>query len=325
MATPMESTDRRVLAELGDRLARQRLNRNLTQDQLAREAGVSKRTVVRLENGQSSQVTNLVRILRALSLLGNLDVLVPAPLASPIEDLGQTRKPSPALARRQEPPSPFQLDVGAMKADAPEATPWRTVAEVRMWGRQIGAVSIDGPGTSASFEYTDAFARSGIEVAPLMMPLSRQIYTFPDLPRVSFHGLPGMLADALPDKFGNAVIDAWLAAGGRLPQDIDAVERLCYTGAVGRLEFKPTLGPRSRKSTPVKVDALVELAAEVLRSRRSLHASFADTGRQHALRQILLVGASAGLAPKRLSPGIRARTKSGPARSRRRRGSSTGC
>ena len=63
-----------------------------------------------------------------------------------------------------------------------------------------------------------------------MMPLSKQIYTFPDLPQVSFHGLPGMLADALPDKFGNAVIDAWLAAGGRLPQDIDAVERLCYTG-----------------------------------------------------------------------------------------------
>ncbi len=81
------TTDRRVLAELGDRLARHRLNRNLTQDQLAREAGVSKRTVVRLENGQSSQVTNLVRILRALDLLGNLDALVPAPLASPIEAL----------------------------------------------------------------------------------------------------------------------------------------------------------------------------------------------------------------------------------------------
>ena len=83
----METTDQRVLAELGDRLARHRLNRNLTQDQLAREAGVSKRTIVRLENGQSSQVTNLVRVLRALGLLGNLDALVSAPLASPIEAL----------------------------------------------------------------------------------------------------------------------------------------------------------------------------------------------------------------------------------------------
>jgi putative transcriptional regulator len=99
MAIPMETTDRRVLAELGDRLARYRLNRNLTQDQLAREAGVSKRTVVRLESGQSSQVTNLVRVLRALGLLGNLDALVPAPLASPIEALK-------AKARRRHRASP---------------------------------------------------------------------------------------------------------------------------------------------------------------------------------------------------------------------------
>jgi transcriptional regulator with XRE-family HTH domain len=87
MAMPIETTDQRVLAELGDRLARHRLKRNLTQDQLAREAGVSKRTVVRLENGQSSQMTNLIRVLRALGLLGNLDALVSAPLASPIEAL----------------------------------------------------------------------------------------------------------------------------------------------------------------------------------------------------------------------------------------------
>jgi transcriptional regulator with XRE-family HTH domain len=96
----METTDRQVLAELGDRLARHRLNRNLTQDQLARKAGVSKRTIVRLENGQSSQVTNLVRVLRALGLLGNLDVLVPAPVASPIEALKakarERRRASPA-------------------------------------------------------------------------------------------------------------------------------------------------------------------------------------------------------------------------------------
>jgi serine/threonine-protein kinase HipA len=165
-----------------------------------------------------------------------------------------------------------------------------------MWGRQIGAVSSDGPGMVATFQYTDAFAGSGIEVAPLMMPLSKRIYAFSDLAAVSFHGLPGMLADALPDKFGNAVIDAWLAAQGRLPQDIDAVERLCYTGArgMGALEFKPAQGPHSRKSTPVQIDALVNLAADVLRNRENLQASFADTQREHALREILRVGASAG-------------------------------
>lgn len=171
-----------------------------------------------------------------------------------------------------------------------------TVAEVRMWGRQIGAVSVEGPGQAATFEYTRAFMASGIEVAPLMMPLSGRIYSFPALPRVSFHGLPGMLADALPDRFGNAVIDAWLAAQGRLPQDIDAVERLCYTGSrgIGALEFKPAQGPQSRVSSPIRIDALVELAGEVLANRRDLRASFADPDKEHALREILRVGASAG-------------------------------
>jgi transcriptional regulator with XRE-family HTH domain len=100
MVINTERTDRQVLAELGDRLARYRLNRNLSQDQLAREAGLSKRTVVRLENGQSSQVNNLVRVLRALGLLGNVDALVPAPFASPIEALKaktrERRRASPA-------------------------------------------------------------------------------------------------------------------------------------------------------------------------------------------------------------------------------------
>lgn len=100
MAMPIESTDRRVLTELGERLGRYRLNRNLTQDRLAREAGVSKRTIVRLENGESSQLTNLVRVLRALGLLANMDALVPAPLTSPVEALKvktrERRRASPA-------------------------------------------------------------------------------------------------------------------------------------------------------------------------------------------------------------------------------------
>lgn len=171
-----------------------------------------------------------------------------------------------------------------------------TLAEVRLWGRTIGAVSIAGPGQVAAFEYDPAFQTSGIEVSPLVMPLARRIYTFPELPSASFHGLPGMLADALPDKFGNAVIDAWLAAQGRLPQDIDAVERLCYTGqrGIGALEFRPVLGPPAGQSRPLKVDALVALASEVLRTRENLHASFADPDKEQALREILRVGASAG-------------------------------
>jgi len=85
-------TDRNVLAELGDRLSRHRLDRNLTQEQLAREAGVSKRTVIRLENGESSQLTNLIRVPRVLGLLANLDALVPAPLVSPLAQLKSRAK-----------------------------------------------------------------------------------------------------------------------------------------------------------------------------------------------------------------------------------------
>ncbi len=178
-----------------------------------------------------------------------------------------------------------------------------SVAEVRMWGKRIGAVSIEGPGQVASFEYTEAFSQSGIEIAPLMMPLSdaalpsgNRIFRFPELPMETFHGLPGLLADALPDKFGNAVIDAWLASEGRLPGEMDAVERLCYTGGrgMGTLEFRPTRGPKVDESTPLQIEALVELASEVLQSRKGLTASFSEAGREHALRDILRVGSSAG-------------------------------
>ena len=92
---------------------------------------------------------------------------------------------------------------------------------------------MDEGGDVARFQYDPEFARSGIEVSPLMMPLGDRIFSFPELPLRTFHGLPGLLADSLPDKFGNALIDAWLATQGRTPQSFNAVERLCYTGARG--------------------------------------------------------------------------------------------
>jgi hypothetical protein len=88
------------------------------------------------------------------------------------------------------------------------------LAEVRLWGRTIGAVSLLDGEEIARFEYDAAFAQSGIQVAPLVMPLARRVYRFPELARSTFHGLPGLLADSLPDKFGNALIDAWLASQG---------------------------------------------------------------------------------------------------------------
>jgi len=171
-----------------------------------------------------------------------------------------------------------------------------TVAEVRLWGRTIGAVSIDDRSPYASFEYASDFVDSGIQVAPLTMPLSDQVFRFPELPRKTFYGLPGLLADSLPDRFGTALIEAWLATQGRHPSDFNSVERLCYTGrrGMGALEFHPITGPRARPSHRVEVDALVSLASEVLSQRDRLVTSFADREKEDALKAILRVGTSAG-------------------------------
>ena len=171
-----------------------------------------------------------------------------------------------------------------------------TIAEVKLWGRTIGAVALEADASVAAFEYEPAFAASGIEVSPLTMPLSSQVYTFPALSRDTFLGLPGLLADSLPDRFGNALIDAWLATQGRTPDSFNAVERLCYTGSrgMGALEFVPAVGPATRQAARVQIDELVGLASEILSQRDNLQASFGDQDREEALRDILRVGTSAG-------------------------------
>jgi serine/threonine-protein kinase HipA len=169
-----------------------------------------------------------------------------------------------------------------------------SLAEVWLWGTRIGVVSLADGDPIANFEYDPAFLKSGIEIAPLEMPLDRRVYRFPGLSQESFSGLPGLLADSLPDRYGNALIDAWLATQGRRPGDFDAVERLCYLGrrGMGALEFKPATGPKPTTSHRLDVEALVELTAEVLAKRSDLTVSL--RGRQEAMREILRVGTSAG-------------------------------
>jgi serine/threonine-protein kinase HipA len=171
-----------------------------------------------------------------------------------------------------------------------------TIAEVRLWGRRVAAVSMADATGVAAFQYDPEFVHSGIELSPIVLPLSSRIYSFPSLPRISFHGLPGLLADSLPDKFGNALIDAWLATQGRTPESFDPVERLCYIGmrGMGALEFAPATGPRPRRSTRIRVDALVTLASEILMHRSTISASFTQRRRSEALKEILRVGTSAG-------------------------------
>jgi serine/threonine-protein kinase HipA len=129
------------------------------------------------------------------------------------------------------------------------------------------------------------------------MPLAAgRRYSFPALSEQSFGGLPGLLADSLPDRYGNALIDAWLAVRGEAPGDFDPVRRLGYIGerGMGALEFAPATGPRPTRSHALDVEALVELAAEVLAERRDLAVFLGDPSREDALREILRVGTSAG-------------------------------
>ena len=170
------------------------------------------------------------------------------------------------------------------------------IAEVQLWGRTIGAVLQEEGRHVATFQYDPTFAESGIEISPLMMPLRKQVYEFPELPRAAFHGLPGLLADSLPDKFGNDLINAWLATQGRSQESFSSVGRLCLTGTrgMGALEFAPILGPKQSKSVKIEIDALVRLASQVLTHRNDLKGNFAGAAKKKALEEILLVGTSAG-------------------------------
>ncbi len=171
-------------------------------------------------------------------------------------------------------------------------------AEVRLWNRRIGAVYWDDQRQHAVFEYAPKFRRSDIELSPVVMPLGDAIYRFPELARSSFYGLPGLLADSLPDDFGNAVIDQWLLREGRDRASFSPVERLCYIGqrGTGALEFRPSMRTATRSSVPVEISALAQLAQHVLDLRDGLkiRVQGTDTDYSRALDEILRVGTSAG-------------------------------
>jgi serine/threonine-protein kinase HipA len=165
-------------------------------------------------------------------------------------------------------------------------------ASVHLFGSRIAAVTWSAARECAVFEYDEDFMRSGIEVAPLMMPCVRRRYEFPQLPRDTFKGLPGMLADCLPDRFGNKLIDKWLALQGRSAASFHPVERLCYLGsrAMGALEFVPSAGLEEGDEA-LEIAALVALANEVLSERKQIRVSMTKAD---AMAGILRVGTSAG-------------------------------
>lgn len=169
-------------------------------------------------------------------------------------------------------------------------------ARVILWGSDIGAVTWLHDQNIGVFQYTPEFAESRIEVAPLTMPLRAAPYQFPSLSEETFKGLPGLLADSLPDKFGNTLINAWLSQQGRDTGSFTPVERLCYTGnrGMGALEFKPLLNEAPSSARQVDIDALVTLANRVLDDRVALKGKFSEEDDQQVIEDILRVGTSAG-------------------------------
>ena len=165
--------------------------------------------------------------------------------------------------------------------------------EVRIWEQRVGAVALDPKLGCYAFEYAPAFVRSGIELAPLTMPLAaaREPFVFPTLPESTYLGLPGLVADALPDSFGNNLIDAWMAAHGVEKSAITSLDRLAYMGkrSMGALEFKPVRGPSRAMATALEISALVESARRAVRGDLGN-----DALAEAALAQIIQVGTSAG-------------------------------
>ncbi len=168
-----------------------------------------------------------------------------------------------------------------------------SVVEVRIWGQLVGAVARDPRLDYYAFEYAPEFIASGVELAPLTMPLSAagNAFIFNDLPTATFQRLPAMLADALPDDFGNGLIDAWMATKGIAKDAITPLDRLAYMGkrGMGALEFRPARGPTAKSSTAVQLSRLVESA------RQAIHGELNnDRNASAALKQLIQVGTSAG-------------------------------
>lgn len=164
---------------------------------------------------------------------------------------------------------------------------------------EVGALSFDSEQGFGAFEYTPEFFRSGVELAPLTMPLKKQIYSFPELSGPTFHGLPGLVADSLPDDFGNAVLNAWVANRGLQPRDITPLQRLQYTGkrGMGALEYRPATRVRGfEQLQKVDIAALTEIAQDVLDSRARFQSELPSDGSadREAMLALLSVGTSAG-------------------------------
>jgi len=174
------------------------------------------------------------------------------------------------------------------------------VAYINIWGKRGGAVAWDNARQYATIEFAESFIREGIDLAPIIMPLSEllrgtKIYSFPNLSKQTFKGLPGILADSLPDRYGNRLINEWLAIRGKSIEDFNIVDRLCYIGkrGMGALEFEPAIRGAMNDSVIIEIEELVSLAKKVLNQRKEMNLKLSRNYKE-AVQEIIRVGTSAG-------------------------------
>lgn len=175
--------------------------------------------------------------------------------------------------------------------------------EVSYLQHKVGAISFDTESGLGAFEYYVSFIKQGLELSPLKMPLAERIYTFPELDFNTFKGLPGLIADSLPDDFGNAVLNAWAASQGKLPSSITPLQRLQYTGkrGMGALEYSPPTRIKSlNQSLKIEIESLLNIAQEILAERENFNVSLStptqniEQESREAILALLSVGMSAG-------------------------------
>ena len=178
-----------------------------------------------------------------------------------------------------------------------------TTAFVKIWGKMVGAVAWDDKQQLGTFEYDKKFISLNWDLAPLKMPLNRgrTIFSFPELRQQrnsefnTFRGLPGLLADVLPDKYGNQLIDIWLAQQGRPQNSMNPVEMLCFIGTrgMGALEFAPTHLIASKKTFKVEIQSLVDIAQKILSKREDFKINISKN-EESVIKDIITIGTSAG-------------------------------
>jgi serine/threonine-protein kinase HipA len=174
-----------------------------------------------------------------------------------------------------------------------------SVAQIKIFNKKVGAVAYDKARGTALFEFEDSFLKTGLDLSPIKIPIKNakgKIFSFTELSRNStFKGMPGLLADVLPDKYGNALINNWLAKNGRPTGSLDPVETLCFIGkrGMGALEFNPVNPPTVNNSTKVEIGSMVQIAQDILSERKSFSSNL-SAEEEKAMADILKIGTSAG-------------------------------